>query len=136
MLRHRAFCQIFCITVYMHEGFERQEQDRVFVLINQGQRRSSNLGFRMLHAEQQRNTFMSKYCRYISAEFCRYNTLAIRHIGRYISVCRYISQALLVGNLHPHTEYVHASCQLYYISCLTKNQPNSSLFQIHCFSSR
>jgi len=46
------------------------------MLINQGQRRSSNLGFRTLHAEQQRNTFMSKYCRYISAEFCRYDTWA------------------------------------------------------------
>ena len=32
----------------------RWEQDRPFVLINQGQRRSGNLGFWTLHAEQQR----------------------------------------------------------------------------------
>jgi len=60
----------------MHEGSVRYEQDRAFVLINQGQIRSSNLDFRTLHAEQQHNTFMSKHCRYISAEFCRYDTSA------------------------------------------------------------
>jgi len=41
----------------MHEGSVRLEQDRAFALINQGERQSSNLGFRMLHAEQQRNTY-------------------------------------------------------------------------------
>jgi len=52
------------------------------VCVNQSgsQRRSSNLGFRTLHTEQQRNIFMSKYCRYISAEFCRYDTSS--YIGR------------------------------------------------------
>jgi len=44
------------------------------VLINQGQRRSSNLGFRTLHAEQQRNTFMI----YIGG------ILAIRYIGNIV----------------------------------------------------
>ena len=56
--------------------YMRKEQVRAVMMINQGQRRSSNLGFRTLHAEQQRNTFMGKYCRYISAEFCRYYTSA------------------------------------------------------------
>jgi len=56
----------------MRVGSVHWEQDRAFVLINQGHRRSSNLGFRTLHAEQQRNTFISKYCRYTSAEFYRY----------------------------------------------------------------
>jgi len=60
----------------MREGSVRWEQNRAFVLINKGQRRSSNLGFRTLHAEKQRNTFISKYCRYISAEFCQYDTSA------------------------------------------------------------
>jgi len=77
MLHHKALCRDCCTTVCMREGSERWEQGRAFVLINQGQRQSSNLGFRTLHAEQQRNTFMSKYCRYISAEFCRYDTSAI-----------------------------------------------------------
>jgi len=51
-------------------------EDIAFVLINQGHRWSSNLGFPTLHAEQQCNTCMSKYCQYISAEFCRYDTSA------------------------------------------------------------
>jgi len=58
MLHHRAFCQDGCTTVYMREGSVHKEQDRAFVLINQGQRWSRNLGFRTLHAEQHRNTFM------------------------------------------------------------------------------
>jgi len=50
--------------IIMHEleGSVRWEQGRAFALIKQGQRQSSNLGFRTLRAEQQRNTFMRKYC--------------------------------------------------------------------------
>ena len=53
----------------MCEGFVRYI---AFVLINQGQRQSSNSGFQTLHAKQQHNTFMSKYCWYILLEFCWY----------------------------------------------------------------
>ena len=64
------------------------------MLINQGQRSSSSLGFQTLHAKKQRNTFMSKYCRYVSAKFCRYNTSATLSYRPKKSVCRYIGRAL------------------------------------------
>jgi len=69
------------------------------VLINQGQRQNSNLCFRTLHAEQQRNTFMSNNCQYIGG------ILPIRYIGNIvisaiIYVCRYIGRALLKTRNH------------------------------------
>jgi len=78
---------------YIIDRFVRT--DRAFVLINQDQRRSFNFGFRMLHAEQQRNTFMSKFADKYRRNFA--DTIHRQHcyIGRYILVCRYIGRALL-----------------------------------------
>jgi len=66
---------------YVTECFVRTVAQRS-VCVKARQRRSANLGFRTLHAEQQHNTFMSKYCRYISALFCWYDTSATLSIHR------------------------------------------------------
>ena len=81
----------------------RWQQDRAFVLINQGQRRSSNLGFRTLHAEQERNTLWANIAYiYIGG------ILPIRYIGNIVTSAIYTgvpihrssSDCLIIQNRH------------------------------------
>jgi len=76
MLHHRAFCWDYCTVsdYYAWRLCALGIGQRIFALISKGQRRSSNLGFRTIHAEQQCNTFMLPI--YISADFCCYDTSA------------------------------------------------------------
>ena len=102
MLRHTAFCHddrraVWSIFMKALYAWNR----RAFALISQGQRQSSNLGFQTLHAEQQRNIFMSKYCQYIYRQnFADTIHWQHCHIGWYISACWCIGQTLLLRSIY------------------------------------
>ena len=111
------------------------------MLINQGQRRSSNLGFPTLHAEQQRNTFIADiYRRHFADTIHRQH----RRMGRYISACRDIGRALTAtfesrrlyqarnsGFLNHQSQKAYDNTEIYFVVYFIFHSRKKSIIKLH-----